>query len=310
MDNRGYPIVRGCRLTESHPGMETFSKMPRIGIPQKYQFYGLGVFFLTFLVLSPFLSFGVRYQLLPALLVFVAISAMCLIITFLAARAMAGSAQVKQALEDAKTFDAKSYEQHVGVAYCDYIWAFKNETSWDRGFISFAGGLLCFRGFGPIFRLPGSAIERVWIAVPTTGTHKLPRVYVEWNHPTSDKNVLSFEIRGTVNLDEACEEAEKLASWLKNLPRSEPEHQNLIVLPFESKSLNFAKDPARQIIEKKDIAIAWTVAFLLFAVLETITFTVRHYYKFDSGIVWAFLGMFVLYVYSEIIRARVIAKAK
>ena len=290
--------------------METFAKLPRIGIAQHYQMVAMAIFIVTFLILTPLFSILGTDRGPKAILVAIPIFTISTAAFIFSARAMAGAAQVKQALEDAKTFDAKSYEQHVGVAYCDYIWAFKNETSWDRGFISFAGGLLCFRGFGPIFRLPGSAIERVWIAVPTTGTHKLPRVYVEWNHPTSDKNVLSFEIRGTVNLDEACEEAEKLASWLKNLPRSEPEHQNLIVLPFESKSLNFAKDPARQIIEKKDIAIAWTVAFLLFAVLETITFTVRHYYKFDSGIVWAFLGMFVLYVYSEIIRARVIAKAK
>ena len=308
MDNRGYPIVRGGKLSDSQRGMEEFSELGRIGISPGYQFLAVLACMLSFAFQISFLTgigIGKGYQALLFALPSLAIS---IAIFVLLTKHLSGILQVRQSMSDIKLFDAKSTEQHIGIAYCDYIWAFKGDTSWDRGFIRYEEGLLCFRGFGPIFRLPPSAIEEIWIAVPKSGLVRLPRVYVRWRHPNGGKNVFSFEMRKAINRDQCFRACKDLVGWLSDLPKIGTFDVDKLVWPFESSKLEFARDPAKQVINSKDIQAGWGAAATTFVICWTVASAIKYFLKIESSFVITIGAIMAMYSFQEAILKRVIAK--
>jgi len=101
-----------------------------------------------------------------------------------------------QSRADRRAFNPHPNEIHVGVAYCDDVWGFRGDTSWDRGYLSIEDQSIAFRGFGPAFRLPLSNVTSLEIkASRGTLTNNLPRLYVGWQRPNGRDNIINIEIR-------------------------------------------------------------------------------------------------------------------
>ena len=221
--------------------MEMFALMPPIRIPQGYQRLSIVGLFVVF----PFLSWlFIRMGSYP---VFAILGGLLLSgsITISVIQYISLNRLRLQAEVDAKQFQAGSGERHVGIAYCNGIWLYRGETSWDRGFLGFRNGFLTFRGLGPNFCLPTSSIQTAWIAIDGMGVNQLPRLFVNWNHPTTGSNTLSFEIRKNQNRGKCFVEVEELLDWVRRLPR-EAVAIDETIWPVESTSITLPGPPPKK----------------------------------------------------------------
>lgn len=236
--------------------MNVFEKLPRIAISQWIYLLSIIPFFLIMIVPMLVLNLiGPEHRLIAFfLIIFFGIPSLW---SFpVSVRIIGAYFEAAQSKKDRQTFDASPLERHVGVAYCDYFWSFRSDTSWDRGFISYDSGFVIFRGFGPTFCLPVSSIHEVWISVSGYGLWEVPRVFVRWNHPESGLNTVSFEIRTEKSQSACFEKAKELETWLNCLPRNYIYELSDVQWPFQSSTLDFAKFPSRQFAVKRDVLVA------------------------------------------------------
>ena len=308
MSKRDYGRLHRLEVSDSHAQLKVFAELPRIAISQRIQFLSVippilimgGMIFTMNLV-------GPVHRLLDLLIViFFGILSLW---SYPASNRIIGAYfESEQSKKDRQTFNASPLERHVGVAYCDYFWIFRSDTSWDRGFISYDSGFVIFRGFGPTFCLPVSSIHDVWISVSGFGPWEVPRVFVRWNHPESGLNTVSFEIRTETTQSSLFEKARELETWLNFLPRNYVYELSDVQWPFQSSGLDFAKFPSRQFAVKRDVWVAGAWGIGLFLSFVFVNVAIHHFAKLDVSFLNTLGAILGLTVYREVIRSRVIAK--
>ena len=303
-----YRRFHGLDVPDSHAQMKIFAELPRIAIPHRIRFLAVippilimgGMIFTMNLV-------GPVHRLIDLLIViFFGILSLWSYPT--SNRIICAFFEAGQSKKDLQTFDASPLERHVGVAYCDYFWTFREDTSWDRGFISYDAGFVIFRGFGPNFCLPVSSIQDVWISVSGYGPWEVPRVFVRWNHPESGLNTVSFEIRTATTKSSRFEKSKELETWLNCLPRNYVYELSDVQWPFQSSSLDFAKHPSRQFAVKRDVWVAGAFGIGLFLSFVIVNVAIHHFAKLDVSFLNTLGAILGFTVYGEVIRSRVIAK--
>jgi hypothetical protein len=288
--------------------MKVFEKLPRIAIPHSIQFLAVipPVVVMVAMIFTMNLV-GPVHRLIDLFVVI--FSGILSLWSFpVSTRIIGAYFESGQSKKDRQTFDASPLERHVGVAYCDYFWSFRSDTSWDRGFISYDSGFVTFRGFGPSFCLPVSAIHEVWISVSGYGLWEVPRVFVRWNHPESGLNTVSFEIRTETTQSACFEKAKELETWLNCLPRNYIYELSDVQWPFQSSTLDFAKLPSRQFAVKSDVWVAgaWGIGLSFSFVIVNVA--IHHFAKLDVSFLNTLGAILGLTVYKEVIRSRVVAK--
>lgn len=168
----------------------------------------------------------------------------------------------------AKLGEMASGDRYVGVAYCDDVWAYRQDTSWDRGILRIEKDRVYFHGYGPGFELPVSAIQNVRIGA-TQGivTSNLPRVFVDWTAPDESHNTLSFEIRDGATRAETIAKSEELADQLTDL--AQVQHgatEDSPSWPIQSSKLIFAPQSPEERINASDRLSGFLAALIVGAV--------------------------------------------
>lgn len=159
----------------------------------------------------------------------------------------------RQSNHDKEKFNPAPLEHHVGVAYCGNLWFLNGDNSWDRGYVAIDERNLNFRGYGPAFTLPLRQISSVWMGrSDLLLSNGLPRLFVEWIHPSGRPNIFSLEIRNQRSFATTWARAHELANEIRERVRcAKPPQYKEAVWPFESSTLEFTTAPGRQ-------AINWT----------------------------------------------------
>ena len=308
MNYAQYPKEYGLRVPVDHPGMKVFRAYKPINVPGWFQIVGIAIFMvLSMGWISLLADWG---KPVPKILIAPIMSGLLIIvwISFLAMRFVSLQLMAHQACQDRIDFKASSEERHFGIAYCDHYWYFRNETSWDRGFLSFRNGCLCYRGFGPSFCLPIGSIRRVWIT-RGAGISKLPNIHVEWIHPISGPNVLRLEVRDQKSRKDCFEKSEDLVTWIQDL-RSSPVESESIIWPFESTSLDFGKSPELQKPEAKDLWFAIGICAITFAIYLALDSGIRKLFHIRDTYISGIMGFVLVSLFHHITRTRVLKKLK
>ena len=241
--DHGYPKVQSRRVPYDAPGMDSFRTYPKIGVNSSYQYLGCICPFLFVLLSYPIYRLPIFRGSFEAPMIlgvaFVSgVSGAIKLVKFLSLRL-----EAIQAKQDLKTFEADLSEIHIGIAYSEEICYFRHDSSWDRGFLRIKDGVLSFRGFGPRFFLPVTAIIRTWIAVSNAGINSIPRLFVEWNHPVSGSNVFSLEIRNAKDREDCFSRTEELAVLIHAAMSNSQCEVSKPTYPFESRALNLSVYP-------------------------------------------------------------------
>lgn len=123
----------------------------------------------------------------------------------------------REASEDATAIGSPtSDERYVGISYAAAITSTGFENSLDRGWLRWEAAALCFRGYGPLFRLPADMIEDVRVATSNSLlTMMLPRVILVWRHPDGSEQNICIEARLGRSLRSLKQETRDLAEWLQ-----------------------------------------------------------------------------------------------
>lgn len=302
--------IHAVEVPESHVGMQVFAKLPRIAVSMWVSLYAMLapilIVVLTVTILAQVnpqdKAIGMGLIVFGGILSFVGF-AFCL-------RFVHSIFEVKQAQHDRQTFEASENEIHVGIAYADHFWGFRNDTSWDRGFICYENGFLCFRGFGPEFRLPVANIYDTWISTTGHSPFGSTRIFVRWVHPVSGINTFSLEIRSERSVQDRMSKAEELNIWLRCLPRNFGHDLDEIVWPFQSSSLDFARYPDKQIVEAKDVLSAGLSAIFWGLVFGLIMHYILRFAKVDSSPLLVVAVISAKFWYTQGVYGRVLSKGQ
>lgn len=174
MSKYKYPKASAGRIRLMHPAMKPFESLPLVRVHPWYQFVAIGVFFAIMVLAMVVMTIGHWEKGLNGLMI-VVIAFLIAIPTFYQIIVkLHRMLMIRQANEDRQAFKATPEERPIGIAYCDHVWAFRDDTSWDRGFVRIEDNCLCFRGFGPEFQLPLESIQDTWIAMQATVLDQSP----------------------------------------------------------------------------------------------------------------------------------------
>ncbi len=271
----------------------------------------IGIFCLVIPIITryPKLQFG-----WPALALIIPVSAVAVVSTYWTARRLTFWSMSKHKASDLVGLAAPApSDQYVGIAYTEGDWAFRGDTSWDRGWIGVHGDALVFSGFGPRFSLPVSLIENFEERqTRSINTNSLPRVYVTWHDLTGVRNTFSLDIRDAGNRQSTILETRRLGMWLReSLAAAGGEVANEAgALPFRSAELDFRGVPSGPNVRLNDkvVAIAWggAVAFAGGAVLGGIEKLTHMKLSIVSGL----LGAVAMAVANGVLLRRVQARQK
>jgi hypothetical protein len=302
--------IHAVEVPESHVGMQTFAKLPKIAVSQWVGFYAMLapilIMVLTVTILAQInqkdKAIGMSLIVFGGILSFVGF-AFCL-------RFVHSLFEAKQARKDKQTFEASKNETHIGVAYVDHFWEFRNDTSWDRGFLTYDKGFLCFRGFGPEFRLPVANIHDIWLATTGPSPFGSTRIFVRWVHPESGFNTFSLEIRSKRSVRERLVKAEELANSVRSLLGNVDGERDKAIWPFQSSSLNFARYPDHQVVEWKDVFMAALSGLFWGSITSLLVYLFAWLTKIESASIVVIGFVSAKFWYTQRIYGRVLSKGQ
>ncbi|MDR3692904.1 MAG: hypothetical protein P4L46_26225 [Fimbriimonas sp.] len=213
-----------------------------------------------------------------------------------------------QALDAKSLGEPADGKRYVGIAYSAGDWAYRNDTSWDRGYLQIKDGELRFRGFGPSFSLPLAFVRSVRVvSTRSIYTNSLPRVFIDWFPDGGVENTFSLEVRDAGTRSATIRETHALATWIQTNATDRPGGATgtSTVLPVASTQIaaetgvvGFNVLPA-----DKRAAFAWSAVFVCGGLFVLVVLgRVAHYHSsFIAGI----LGGATMTVYRGVIVARV-----
>lgn len=308
-DRRSIPMTFACSLEDSQSGMETFAKLPKLRPPDRWRLVQFVLVLAVLFACMPAIAWSSHQS--KWLEAFAAV--LTLLITLGFAVLITGWTNLWFMFKQAKAYQLRTPplcdERFIGIAYCDQIWTFRSETSWDMGYLSIRGGALRFRGQGPSFDLPLDSITRVWMIAQRGSAFRYPRINVEWIHPTSGPNVLSLEVRQAKSGREVWRLSEEILQLVKDasLKGGSPD---VIEWPFESKSLEFSRFPEKQRVVAQDVWVAVFKALIMFTIGLIIARWVDQRFGMFSGGIPGMFGYFTGEFYKSTLRDRVIRRGR
>lgn len=157
---------------------------------------------------------------------------------------------------------------YLGVAYCNGIWSYRGDTSWDRGYLTIEESGLRFAGHTSSFQLPYARIIDLRIHHGKTIVHTdVPRLFIDWLDWRGNVNTLSLEVRIGVEFAAIKEQTYELANqihhaWQKG---KESDYRKDVDLPFLSTDLDFSVAPEETPIlpRERNLALLWSAALIV-----------------------------------------------
>jgi len=303
--------IRSAALPSSFRGLGAFQKLPiYAGLQLGCQLAGIGVVIAELVPLMilakyhPTLTHGWRGFTIAFCWIVPAV-----ISGFFATRRMTFRFMIWSKLRDLKVLGQPHTGQfYVGIAYCAGDWAYRGDTSWDRGHVCIVGGELRFRGFGPSFSLPLSFIKDVrMIFTKSPFTNSLPRIYIHWSAPGGLPNTLSLEIRDAGSRPATIRETEKISNWLEEERSKNSATVSSTALPFESTQIDLSDIPSVQLNDQL-IAGACTVASIGFwLVVEE---AIHRFLHVKTDWLTLVCGATSMAIYNSVVYSRVRKRAK
>jgi hypothetical protein len=269
------PILTGT-LPPDTPELQSFASVPRdrgmlagFWLAPVAAFYG--VVALGFLVPANYLP--ILNKAPQGLLLIVPVLALAVWVTYRMTRIIgfAWMRAVKRR-DFERLGPAAAQERYVGVAYTSGDWAYRGDTSWDRGYLSVRSGAINFRGFGPPFSLPKARIRSVAVKkTESVATNSLPRVFVQWDALDGEPNFVSLEIRDAGNRPATLSAVDELAKWIGTALTETEGTMWKGELPFPSSNFASSRADNVQLATRTDLFVAGAVTFgcvALFAIAE------------------------------------------
>lgn len=157
---------------------------------------------------------------------------------------------------------------YLGVAYCNGIWSYRGDTSWDRGYLTIEPSILRFAGHASSFQLPYARIVdlRIHHGKMLVGTDE-PRLFIDWLDWRGNVNTLSLEVRIGVEDAAIKKHTYELADQIHHAWREEKErdYRKDVDLPFGSAELDFSVAPEDTPIlpRERNLALLWSAALIV-----------------------------------------------
>lgn len=211
---------------------------------------------------------------------------------------------MRKAKEDDDDKLAPVSETYLGIAYCNGIWGYRGDISWDRGYLVFTESGIQFAGLATFFDLPYARILDIRINYPNYvlggGT---PRVYVDWKDWSGITNTFCLEVRLGDNRGELQVASHKLADelcekWQQGI---HADYRKDVELPFRSSTLDFSFGPDQEPIQfrERNKALLWAVIFLALTVSAVQIFD--KVLGFDVGMLSGLFGVMSAHVHSAVV---------
>jgi hypothetical protein len=308
MANSKLPEVPLGFLPENTPQLEAFQGVPKLSSPSQKMLAGPICLMLcglpgTALVESfPWIKSGGWDSIVMA--------PFFLVGTWLLVWLMSHASILQMADQEARDkphFDpVGEHERYVGIAYGETDWVFRGDTSWDRGYVRSDASCLEFRGFGPSFRLPLNRIRAVRCARTGLGSiNHLPRIYVDWEHPSGRTNTFSLEIRSARSRSDSNLKTLELAGWLNDFlwerdcfGGDATGGETEVRWPIESSQLDLRFFPRSDLLRLFDRAAALAASLLWTAAMTIVALATRRW-AYHSDVIFLeailFLGALPIY---------------
>lgn len=140
----------------------------------------------------------------------------CVYLLFLPVRTRISRSQFRQlqAEDESALGDPRPDERYVGVSYSSGVVFVGQNSSWDRGWLRWEDGCLCFRGRGPAFNLPTALIRNADIAWSERASS--PRVVLSRQDPAGADQRIIIEVRTARTSRDERAECQSLMNWIND----------------------------------------------------------------------------------------------
>ncbi|HWA84303.1 MAG TPA: hypothetical protein VG820_12745 [Fimbriimonadaceae bacterium] len=211
----------------------------------------------------------------------------------------------RKALDERRIGAQTPGSRYVGISYCQGIWAYRDDVSWDRGFLSIDAGILHYRGIGPSFQLDLRQIRL--LEVQRLAFCGQPFVRVHWTGEDGAANCLNLFVLGAIDPADAAAKADEMAMWIRDAQEN-PNAATAKSEPFASSRLEFCSSPA-QSATGMDLALAYGASFLVASTVLGLMFAVERFTPGFASLLW--IGAQPMsFAYRSVIRRRIKARVE